>query len=450
MPKLHCIGIGGIGVSAVARYYHSRGWTVTGSDRSDSHLIERLRGEGMRVGIGESPDHLDPDTDLVIYSEAIITKPDLSAEENLRANVELARARSLGMETQSYPEALAAVTREHRLIAVAGSHGKSTTTAMIGCVLQDPSVDGSTIVGTQVPAFGGMNAHLGQGDLFVIEACEYKRSFLRYHPAFTLITNIDLDHRDYYRDADDYLSAFQSLADQTSEYVIFSVNDPESSRLRDPSRRQVWVSCDRYEVSDTGHSEMIPTMTLRVPGEHLAYDARLAFVACRMVGIPSERIVSALESYEGAWRRSETIRTTPHGNTLMSDYGHHPTEIRATLRALHDRYIDQKLFVVFQPHQYSRTRELLADFATAFDDADTVVVPDIYFSRDKQEDVEYMTRERFVATLQARYPSAIDGGGLDHTRVIIEEYDHTHPDSSIILLLGAGDVDDLRYSLFSR
>ena len=251
MPKVHCIGIGGIGVSAVARYYLSRGWTVSGSDISDSHLIETLRSEGIRVNIGEDPVYLDDDTTLVVYSEAIITKPDLSAEDNLRANKELAHARTLGIRAESYPEALAAITRDHELIAVAGSHGKSTTTAMIGSVLMNPTVDGSTIVGTQVPAFGGKNTYFGKGNLFVIEACEYKRSFLRYHPTFTVITNIDLDHRDYYHDLDDYVSAFRTLTDQTSGYTILDILDPNSLRLRDPSRRQVWVSTDTYEVSNT-------------------------------------------------------------------------------------------------------------------------------------------------------------------------------------------------------
>ena len=188
-------------------------------------------------------------------------------------------------------------------------------------------------------------------------------------------------------------------------------------------------------------------MTLRVPGAHLLRDAKLAYVACHMAGIEHEPIVRALESYAGAWRRSEIIRTTPHGNILMSDYGHHPTEILATLRALRERHSGHTLYVVFQPHQYSRTRELLRDFATAFDDADHIVIPNIYFSRDRAEDVAYMTTERFVATLRERYPSTIDGHGFDATRELITDYDRTHPDSSVILLLGAGNIDDLRYSL---
>ena len=164
-----------------------------------------------------------------------------------------------------------------------------------------------------------------------------------------------------------------------------------------------------------------------------------------LLGLDSAYICERLESYAGSWRRSEIVRTTAHGNTLMSDYGHHPTEIVATLGAIRERYPDRHLLVVFQPHQHSRTRELLDDFRTAFDDAGTLIIPNIYFSRDKEEDVRYMTTERFVDALRERYPSVVNGGGIAETVRYLQAYDATHPDSTIILLLGAGNVDDIRY-----
>ena len=143
-------------------------------------------------------------------------------------------------------------------------------------------------------------------------------------------------------------------------------------------------------------------MTLQVPGEHLLQDAHLAYTVARLLGMQDDAIVFRLESYRGSWRRSEIIRTTEHGNILMSDYGHHPNEIRPTLRAIREKYRDKNLFVIFQPHQYSRTRELLAEFATAFADADTLIIPNIYFSRDKQEDVEWMTMERLITVIKSQ------------------------------------------------
>lgn len=177
------------------------------------------------------------------------------------------------------------------------------------------------------------------------------------------------------------------------------------------------------------------------------HDAYLAYTVGKLLGMHDDIIVSKLESYRGSWRRSEIIRTTVHGNILMSDYGHHPNEIRPTLRAIREKYSDKKLFVVFQPHQYSRTRELLSEFATSFDDVDTLIIPNIYFSRDKKEDVEWMTTEKLIAEIGKHQANVSDGDGLENTAKITRDYDAKNPNSSIILLLGAGDVDTLRYQI---
>jgi UDP-N-acetylmuramate--alanine ligase len=199
----------------------------------------------------------------------------------------------------------------------------------------------------------------------------------------------------------------------------------------------------------------MPDMRLQVPGGHLLHDAHLAYTIGRLLGMQDDIIIPKLESYRGSWRRSEIIGTTKNGNILMSDYGHHPNEIRPTLAAIREKYADKKLFVVFQPHQYSRTRELLQEFASSFSDVDQLLIPDIYFSRDKKEDVEWMTVERFVETLQKtedrRQKTEMkiiqNGNGLENTAKLIREYDEQNPNSSLILLLGAGDVDGLRHEI---
>ncbi len=463
---LHVIGIGGIGISALARYYLDLGYTISGSDSHDSTLIHTLRSEGMSISIGHQDYHLPDTTDLVIYSEAIITQPDLPPEEQIYANRELAHARNLGIPHFSYPVALAQVFDTHRGIAIAGSHGKSTTTAMTATMLLGSEIDFSVIVGTQVPQLGGMNFYrqdsgeMSREKHFIIEACEYKRSFLQYHPYITVITNIDLDHLDYYRDLEDYLSAFQSLVDQTSGYVIISADDPHSSRLIIPEQKKVVVGNGKIlyhrfvehlaPQGGTIHTEyelsslILPTLHLRVPGDHLLHDAHLAYTVGRLLQMEQEVLTDGLQRYQGSWRRSEVIGTTKHGNILMSDYGHHPSEILPTIQAIRAKYSDKKLFVVFQPHQYSRTKELLDQFAGCFGDLDSLVIPDIYFSRDSHEDVEWMTLSRLIETIRPHQPTVMDGGGLEHTADIIRAYDHDHPDSSVILLLGAGDVDTLR------
>lgn len=219
---VHFVGIGGIGTSALARYYSQvLGYRVTGSDASDFSFRSALESEGMEIVIGHDASLITSETSLVVFSEAIITKPDLSYEQNIQAIPELSRARDLGIEMLSYPKALSRVLSHHKGIAVTGSHGKSTTTAMIGVMMRSTDSPINTLVGTQVPQLENSN-FFGASDspYFAIEACEYKRSFLSYHPHITVITNIDLDHLDYYRDLEDYLSAFQSLIDQTTGYVV--------------------------------------------------------------------------------------------------------------------------------------------------------------------------------------------------------------------------------------
>ena len=232
----------------------------------------------------------------------------------------------------------------------------------------------SAIIGTQVPQLGNTNFYTEiEAKNFVIEACEYKRSFLQYHPYITVITNIDLDHLDYYQNLDDYISAFQSLVDQTSGFVIISRDDENSAKLDIPVEQRIIVGdaqilyYPRVEEDDHGRKKVyyvekflpIPEMSLQVPGSHLLHDAHLAYTVGRLLGMQDDIIVPKLESYKGSWRRSEIVGTTTHDNLLMSDYGHHPSEIQPTLAAIREKYKDKKLFVVFQPHQYSRTRELL-------------------------------------------------------------------------------------------
>jgi UDP-N-acetylmuramate--alanine ligase len=259
---LHVIGIGGIGVSALARYYKYIGYSVSGSDGSDSPFLKSLRKEGFDIVIGHKAENLPENTSLVIYSEAIITKPDLSPEEQIYSNPELARARDRDIPHLSYPVALGKIFDTKQGIAITGSHGKSTTTAMTTIMLANeykdnptimipdegafsymPTAPGcSAIIGTQVPQLGNTNFYSEiQAENFVIEACEYKRSFLQYHPYITVITNIDLDHLDYYNSLEDYISAFQSIVDQTRGFVIISSDDENSKKLDIPAEKKIIV-----------------------------------------------------------------------------------------------------------------------------------------------------------------------------------------------------------------
>ncbi|PIQ12206.1 hypothetical protein COW68_00465, partial [Candidatus Gracilibacteria bacterium CG18_big_fil_WC_8_21_14_2_50_38_16] len=429
----HFIGIGGIGISAIARYYKQLGFTVSGSTDSDSELIQNLQKEGMDIFIGHRAENIPPNTNRIIYTKAVLGTAN-TFEEGYRNNIEMLTGFERNIPLISYPDALAEMVNAKKCIAITGSHGKSTTTAMTGIMLAGSTVGNSVLVGTQVPGLGNSNLYIEQSEYFTIEACEYKRAFLAYHPYITVITNIDLDHLDYYRDLADYISAFQSLINQTSEYVVYDMDNLNAQKLDFSKTRAKPIRMNHtgwYDVD--GKFSLFPDIELQVPGNHLLFDAKLAFVVGKILGIDGEYIVKKLESYTGCWRRSEIIRTTSAGNILMSDYGHHPTEIRLTLEAIAEKYSDKKLFVVFQPHQHSRTKELLSGFMTAFDSADMLIIPDIYFSRDSDEDVQYMTMDRLINSLNAYYPFIRNGKGMKNTLEYIKKYDKENPSSSIIL-----------------
>jgi UDP-N-acetylmuramate--alanine ligase len=440
----HFIGIGGIGISAIARYYKQQGFSVSGSTDSDSELIHTLQKEGMTIHIGHSAENIPRETDRIIYTKAVFGTAD-TLEEGYRNNVEMIVWVERYIPMASYPEALAEIVNAKKCIAITGSHGKSTTTAMTGIMLAWSAVGWSTLVGTQVPGLGNSNLHIENSPYFTIEACEYKRAFLAYRPYITVITNIELDHLDYYHDLADYVSAFQSIINQTSGYVVYDMDDENAQKLDFSQTKAQPIRVNHAGWYDAnGVFSAFPDMNLQVPGDHLLFDAKLAFVVWKLLVLDSSYIIKKLDAYTGCWRRSEIVRTTTSGNILMSDYGHHPTEIRLTLEAIRKKYAHKKLFVVFQPHQHSRTRELLSGFVSAFDAVDSLLIPNIYFSRDSDEDVQYMTIERFVDALKSRYPFAQNGHGLPHTADIIRKYDKENPDSTIIVLLWAGDVDTLR------
>lgn len=229
-PHYHFIGIGGIGISAVARYYKNLGYIISGSSDSDSELIHDLQNEGMDIVIGHKAENIPPQTNRIIYTKSALHQA-ATFEDGYRNNIELVAGVERNIPLTSYPDALAEIVNAKKCIAITGTHGKSTTTTMTGVMLAGSSVGGSTIVGTQVPQFDGKNIHVEPSEYFTIEACEYKRAFLSYHPYITVIINIDLDHLDYYRDIDDYISAFQSLIDQTKGYVIYDMDDIHALQL---------------------------------------------------------------------------------------------------------------------------------------------------------------------------------------------------------------------------
>lgn len=441
---VYLIGIWGIWVSALARYYISKGWDVYGSDSSDSELIRALMREWCDIIIWSDSQRISINTDLLIYSEAV----PLSQEE-------LLKAQKLGIKTCKYNLALAEIVKSHKLIAISGTHGKSTTTSMISQILKNSNEDFTSIVWTLLKEFEGKNYFTRwENNYFAIEACEYKEHFLAYKPSLAVITNIEYDHADYFKTPENYLYAYEKFIENIVPWGFCVINGEDKN-----CKTLIWKRKDIHYIivkrdsfstlfpweTHESNIEHYPEIVLHIPGEHILFDAKLAYIVSHMIGIPELTSLETLEEYSWVWRRMEKIGITKNKNLLMSDYAHHPTEISTTLAALKSGYPDKKLYVVFQPHQYSRTIELLEWFTTCFINADSVIVPDIYESRDSDENKARMDSKIFVEAI--KHKNKTDWKWLDSTLKSIKKYDMEHPNSSIILLLWAGNIDNLRYNI---
>ena len=416
---IYCSGIGGIGLSAFAAFRRSQGHTVLGSDRSESALIADLRSQGIEVFLSQDGTKIPPGADLYVYSEAL-------AEES----PERVRARALGIPSVSYFQALGDLTQGSQLIAVCGTHGKSSTTAMAAKMLMDAGKDPSVIVGTKLRELTARNWRRGESGLFLVEACEYRRSFLSLSPKIILLTNADGDHFDYYASQDDYERAFIEFVSKLPEdgVLITHMTDPQCARIAQKSGKK-FVDADA-----------LPMPSLSVPGVHMRKNAQLVSALAHHLGIPGQTVLEALRSYMGCWRRMEVRGTRSDGVTVIDDYGHHPTEIRATIQAMREAYPDRRLVVVFQPHTHDRTLKLYREFSGAFDGADIVIIPGIYDAR-RERDSGTVEVPRFVADIARESGvTALDGVSLAHTEGLLTTM--LQP-QDVLLVMGAGDVTEL-------
>jgi len=428
-------------------------YEVFWSDMTNSELIEKLKKEWCDIIIWKDKNRITKDFEKIIYTEAV--------PENQE---ELQKAKELWLEIQTYPEALAEIANNKKLIAIAWTHWKSTTSSLTAITLKNSEFWVNAVIGTILKEFDWKNAYFNplsksfpprekdlNEDYFVIEACEYKRSFLRYKPLIWAITNIDLDHLDYYKDLEDYISAFDDFINNIRVwwFAILNWNCPNSNKLSWKRKDINYIEIfDKYAVytNTKQESEIItfPEINLKIPWEHILFDAHIAYTIAHMIWINDKEIIKSLENYTWVWRRMEIIWETKWWNILMSDYGHHPTEISLTLKALKDQNPARPILAVFQPHQYSRTYELLEDFKTCFYDCDKLIIPNIYESRDTKEDKEKINTQKLVDSI--KHHDKLNWENFEKTLKEIEKWDKENK-FWIILLQGAWNIDDLRYKI---
>lgn len=422
--KVHFIGIGGIGLSALAYWALEEGKAVTGSDSTDSTLIQDLRNGGAEVTIGHNLNALLMDTELVIYTEAIDSD----------TNPELLKAKGLGIPTMTYFQALGEISKKMKTIIVTGTHGKTTTTAMLGLALIEAGLDPTVIVGSKVAEFGGRNLRLGKSDLFIVEGCEYRRSFLNLKPHGLVVLNCEKEHLDYYKDEDDYVSAYKELAQKLPEDGFLVANSADSNVQKVVESYSGKVVRAKLEELELG-----------VLGKFNQQNASMAYATAMELGAEEERAREALKNFKGTWRRLES-KGEFKGAQVIDDYGHHPTEVKVTLNAIRKKYPNKRVVCVFQPHQHSRTHHFLEEFKSAFGDSDVVMISGIYSVRDQKEDKDKINAEQFARAIHEKHEHVEWWKGLDETYVRLKE---TIKPDDVVVTMGAGSIGNLADKLVS-
>jgi len=409
--KIFMTGVGGIGMSALAQLLKDHGHEVSGSDRAASPTTELLESKGIRVIIGQASENVPTDAERLIYTEAV--HPD---------NIERMRAAELGIPEISYFGMLGEVSKGKKSIAISGTNGKTTTTGMAAKILKDAGVDPSAIVGSITKDFGS-NYLPGASDLFVVEACEYKRDFLTLTPHVLVITNIELEHTDYYKDLDDIKLAFRELIEKTIGAIVTDATHPDIAPL---------VAGLTIPVIDYRQE---PAYELLLPGEFNRDNARAASAAAKFVlpSLTDEQIAESLKSFHGTWRRFDYKGKTAKGADVYDDYAHHPTAIERTLAEVKARTIG-RVFVAFHPHMFSRTRDLFDDFSRAFKDADVALIAPIYAAREVDDGT--VSSEKLAAKIAENGTSATALSMEEiEARVNIEA-----KEGDTVITMGAGDI----------
>ena len=440
--RVHFVGIGGIGMSGIAELLANLGYAVSGSDEKRSSVTDRLETLGIRVTYGHDASHVG-DADVVVISSAV--RP---------TNPEVGEAISRQIPVIPRAEMLAELMRLRFAIAVAGAHGKTTTTSMIALVVERAGLDPTAVIGGRLKAFGS-NARLGAGELMVVEADESDRSFLKLFPSMAVITNIDREHLENYGGFDDLQQAFVDFANKVPFYggVVACLDDPNLAAIVPRMTRRVTtyglgarsanVTATEVELGPMSAKATVVKAGLKlgrielsVPGLHNLQNA-LATVAVGLeLGLPFERIASGLAEFRGAERRFE-IRGEPNGILVVDDYGHHPTEIAAVLAAA--RQLNRRVIVAFQPHRYTRTAALLDDFGPALAQADHVVLTDIYSAG--EDPIPGATLDALAAAVRRHVVAPVDVAlRLDEVIPIVKRIARS---GDVVITLGAGSIGTL-------
>jgi UDP-N-acetylmuramate--alanine ligase len=439
IKRIHFVGIGGIGMSGLAEILLNQGFEVSGSDLNESEITNRLEDLGVRIAIGHSSENLK-DADVLVYSSAVTAD-----------NPELIEATERKIPVIKRAELLAETMRMKYGIGIAGTHGKTTTTSMVGLVLTEGGVDPTIIVGGKLSGLGGTNARLGNGEYIVVEADEFDRTFLKLTPTIAAITTLEKEHLDIYKDLDDLKTAFIEFANKVPFYgfVTLCLDEPALQEIIPMINKKIITYGINPQADvralDLRHNEFNSTfsvnyfgeelgdITLRIPGVHNVKNALVAVVIGLQLGIPFSKIKTALEKFAGVYRRFETKYSD--GILVIDDYAHHPTEINASLTSVRGGW-KRRVIAVFQPHLFSRTRDFYQEFGRVFLNSDIFICTDVYPAREKP--IEGITGE--VVAEAARKFGHKNVYYLPDKNEVPEFLNEIVEDGDIVLTMGAGDI----------
>ncbi len=471
---LYFIGIGGIGMSSVAGLLKNRGYGISGSDMFANSVTTHLEHLGVKIDFKQNGQSIDNKTDLIVTSAAI---PE--------SNLDLVKARKLGIKIIKYSQLLGMLMKDKKGIAISGTHGKTTTTAMVSSILRSAGLDPSCVIGGESPVFNG-NYCSGKSDLFVTEACEYDRTFLNLVPQIAVITNIDEDHLDCYKDINELQGAFAEFASSINPGGLLVINKKDYNLLKDfdgikcrvetfavenddelsvnSANKRPRFKVNRVTKAVCTHEMALDTPTWRAersvfkdgwtsfnvfyngdffgdftiskPGIHNVMNALASIAIGNYLGVQKDVIKDSLAAFNGVDRRFQLLGTV-NDITIIDDYAHHPTAIRATLRAARERYPDKRVWCLFQPHQYSRTKQLMDRFVKSFQDADKVILSEIYAARDSDEHISAVSSADVVARIKAL---DVDVDLISAHSQIVERLSEELKPGDVLIVMGAGDI----------
>lgn len=441
IKKIHFIGIGGIGVSAIAKLMLQQKKIVSGSDKCNTEIVKKIKQRGAKIFIGHKAQNLAKDIELVVFSPAV-------PEDN----PERQKAEKLKIPAITYPQFLQILSQQLWTIAVSGTNGKSTTTSLAGLILEKGNIDPTVIVGSFVKSFPDENLRIGKSKYFIVEGCEYKENMLNLDPKVIILTNIEKDHLDYYRNLQHIKKTFSKYVKKLPKdgTLIYNTDDKNcievSKKIKnkisygiknkaDVMAKNICVKNEKQFFDLWHKNKKLGVIELKIPGTFNIYNTLAAITAALLLKVSFSHIEESLASFPGIWRRYEYI--SDYKNTkIISDYAHHPTAIKNTIKATKDFFPSRRIVAVFQPHSWSRTRKLFKEFTDSFNDADIVILSEVYQPAGRENTKNKISSHKLVATIKSVKQVFYAKNPKNALQIALKNLQS----NDILLIMGAGDI----------